>query len=177
MNIFYNVMKKNTSSLIKHLFLAFLLLLAVSLPPINADSTDWVNELGMSFLDTMMFSKSATVDNNTLKAVSELNESCDRFSNPECLISRMDEYVREKIEYKETTGLPSFHEVMEKEEARCVGQAVVFASLVESAGMEAYYAYQPRHICVVWRSDGETGAWNCLDSEEIMFTSPVTVSD
>jgi len=173
----YRAVKRNLSVLIRLFVTVLFFLTMVAIPPVNADVTNWLNEVGMGMVDTFVLSESATVDNSTLRVVRKLNRSCTSRENPECMIKQMNSYVRDNVRYKMTTGLPTYREVLEEGEARCVGQAVVFASLAKSAGFDTYYAYQPRHICVVWRKNGDTGAWNCLDSEELMYTSPVTVSN
>lgn len=176
----YKVLKKTVEKGVKFFLVLALVVGILSIPPFNVDVEDWGTEMVYATVDAFHFSNSATVNNQTVNRVTKVLSSCKRFKKErklECKLNRINDWVRNSITYDNSYfDTPSYATVVARGEGRCVGQAIVFASLAESAGIDTYYVYQPRHICVMYRKYGKTGLWNCIEDEDILQVSKVVPS-
>lgn len=102
--------------------------------------------------------------------VDEIRMEC-RFDR-ECMVEKvknMSDDINSTFEYRDEWPEPKT--VLERGEGRCVAKAVLVASLLEGLNIDAYYAYQERHACVMYVLDGERDFIGCFN-EEFYLISP-----
>ena len=126
---------------------------------------------------------SSEVENLSNNLTEDCMEKGSEYRYTRCKVKQFSDYALNEIEYEGSyRDTPSPETVIERGEARCVGKAILFASLLETiqgnVTVEPYYVYQPKHICVYYEYEGnnsiynEKNFWNCSD-EEIQYISKV----
>jgi len=69
------------------------------------------------------------------------------------------------------SDFPTPEEVMERGEARCVGKAMLFSSLMRALGYDTQFVFQDHHVCVLVRLEEEWVFYNCQNNKRIAYVS------
>lgn len=132
-----------------------------------------LEDLGSDWQARIVHETTMTDLTNETQVMEEAGEIRDRCGpDRRCFADEVERLVSYNITYTErfSDEWPEPEVVLERGEGRCVGKSVVAASLLETLGFDAYYAYQDEHICVMYESPTESGFVGCYDEEFLLIS-------